>query len=462
LLYGSNGSADAGQAGALRLGFTPPVNVSVSDGVSEYPVLTHDGKHLYVVWEETFDNLLMLSRSDDEAETFALPGAFVPGEGLSFQQAHLASLGVGDVHAAFTVFDGYSGGAEIIHAGSSDAAETFPQFSIVSSIDDSNSHAPAIAGGWGLAVVWSNVHVWTGAYSIDIALSTDLGATFSAPKRVDVAALDAERCPGVALGSEASVFVAWKVRYVPIVGAATEDILFARSMNGAETFEEPVNLSNTPYEISWCPHIAADDSGHVYVLWVEGALGNKRLLLAVSEDHGATFSPPRLVAGPIDDLDGAMVVAPDGALWITWMRAGFAGSDVEQLVTRSVDGGEHLAPPTSLPGSHATPWVYSLAAPSRERVFVTWNAIPEDPGPGVQGSDIFVSRGDVIACGDANEDGTVTAADALTALRVAVGTATCEVCRCDTDTSGTVSAADALMILGVAVGQTIPLVCVDC
>jgi len=106
--------------------------------------------------------------------------------------------------------------------------------------------------------------------------------------------------------------------------------------------------------------------------------------------------------------------------------------------------------------------VYALAAPSRERVFVAWNAIPENPGPGVQGSDIFVSRGDLIACGDANQDGTVTAVDALTALRAAVGTSPCPACRCDADESGTVSASDALTILRAAVGQSVALACAHC
>jgi hypothetical protein len=462
LLHGSRQTVDAEQAGALRLDFTSAVNVSESDDVSEYPVLAHDGEHLYVAWEETYDNLLMLSRSDDEGVSFTIPGAFVPGEGFSFGQAHLASLGIADVHLAFTAFDLYSGGAEIAHAGSNDAAATFPQLSIISSVDEMNSYAPSVAAGWGLAVVWSNVYTWTGAATIEIALSTDAGATFPAPKRVDVADLDAEQCPSVALGREGSVFVAWKTRYQPILGAATEGILFARSTDGGQTFELPVNLSTEPYEVSWCPRLAADTSGHVYVLWVEGALANKRLLLAVSEDGGASFSAPRVLDGVAEDLDGELVVAPDQALWITWMRAAFAGSGIEQLVTRSIDGGKRFAPPAALPGPHMISSPYSLTAASGERVFVVWNAIPENPGPGVRGSDIFVSRGDIVACGDANEDGTATAVDALSALRVAVGMSFCAACRCDADASGSVSASDALAILRVAVGQPLSLVCPKC
>ncbi|MFN2376289.1 MAG: hypothetical protein ABR538_07110 [Candidatus Binatia bacterium] len=65
-------------------------------------------------------------------------------------------------------------------------------------------------------------------------------------------------------------------------------------------------------------------------------------------------------------------------------------------------------------------------------------------------------------CGDANGDGSITASDALSALKTAVGTGTCEVCVCDTDASGSVAASDALRVLRAAVGQVVTLDCSAC
>jgi hypothetical protein len=62
-------------------------------------------------------------------------------------------------------------------------------------------------------------------------------------------------------------------------------------------------------------------------------------------------------------------------------------------------------------------------------------------------------------CGDANDDGKVTAADALFALKVAVGSLECSDLVCDVNFSGGVNSADALVLLKSAVGQTISLVC---
>ncbi len=62
-------------------------------------------------------------------------------------------------------------------------------------------------------------------------------------------------------------------------------------------------------------------------------------------------------------------------------------------------------------------------------------------------------------CGDANGDGKLTAADALIALRTAVGSASCPVSACDYNGDDKVAASDALAILRKAVGQDVTANC---
>jgi hypothetical protein len=62
-------------------------------------------------------------------------------------------------------------------------------------------------------------------------------------------------------------------------------------------------------------------------------------------------------------------------------------------------------------------------------------------------------------CGDADENGSIEASDALTALRRAIGTGFCRNIVCDVDASGEVNASDALIILRAAVGQSAVLTC---
>ena len=65
-------------------------------------------------------------------------------------------------------------------------------------------------------------------------------------------------------------------------------------------------------------------------------------------------------------------------------------------------------------------------------------------------------------CGDANLNAQISAPDALSALRTAVGLEPCDLCLCDANDSGKVSAGDAQTILRFAVGQQVPLLCPRC
>jgi hypothetical protein len=64
-----------------------------------------------------------------------------------------------------------------------------------------------------------------------------------------------------------------------------------------------------------------------------------------------------------------------------------------------------------------------------------------------------------IACGDVNDSGTLTASDALFALRAAVGAVACAPEACDATGDSSVTASDALSILRAAVGADVELDC---
>jgi hypothetical protein len=78
---------------------------------------------------------------------------------------------------------------------------------------------------------------------------------------------------------------------------------------------------------------------------VDWKLYSSNELLAVSRDGGRTFSTPREVAGP-EAFGGAMVVAPDGTLELTYMRIKTRDSAGDTIFhVRSRDGGATFEPP---------------------------------------------------------------------------------------------------------------------
>jgi hypothetical protein len=69
----------------------------------------------------------------------------------------------------------------------------------------------------------------------------------------------------------------------------------------------------------------------------------------------------------------------------------------------------------------------------------------------------------LVACGDPDDSGRVTASDALFILRCAIGAVTCSSCICDVDgTGGEPKAGDALRVLRSATGLPVELGCPPC
>lgn len=455
IVLGAGVSVASGEPLAVR--FAPAVNVSDAEGLSDAPAILTDAQgRVFAAWEERSLELVLLSRSDDGAATFSTPVPIAPSSPyLSFGQIALASLGAADVGVACTAFDLYYGGAEIIYAASIDAGQTFSEPVLLSPIDNFNSYAPDIAAGWAIAVAWSDFDVWTGITKIHVRVSTDGGATFSEQTRADDS-FGYACCPSVALGDEGEIFVAWQEKIDPFAFDDAYEVMLAKSADGGATFGRPINVSHHPQPSS-PPRMVTDESGSLYVLWEEGDyLDDMKLLLVSSQDGASSFSEPVVLEGPVARVFGNLAVAGDGALWVSWITWDDVGNYAGR-VTRSLDAGASFATPATIPGDCGMDpgCRYPVAATSRSRVFVASGPAPSS----TSGGDVFVMRGDVSVCGDADDDEAVTATDALIALSSAVGLADCSPSRCDVDDDGAVSASDALAILNAAVGIPVVLSC---
>ncbi|HET9062350.1 MAG TPA: hypothetical protein VFO62_03585, partial [Candidatus Binatia bacterium] len=396
--------------------------------------------------------LLPFSRSTDDARTFSALEFVVPGsEYVSFGQIRLASGGPGDLQAVFTSFDTYFGGAEIVHVASSDGGDTFPNPRVISTIDYLNSYVADVGVGWGVAAAWANTDLATES-TVDLSVSEDAGATFSTPKRVDTPG-GYRSSPVVGLHGDSEVYVAWVGNDDPLGASDAEEIYFSRSTDRGVTFFSPINVSSNS-EKSWPPRMAVDGAGTIYLVWAEGDFTvDEKLLFAVSVDGGASFSEPRVLAGPTAWVEGRIVAVGDGVIWVAWNAAASVSEPGhESYVMRSVDGGLAFSPPTPLPG------LSEIASASSERFFVAWSETPD----GEEWPEVLVARGEIFTCGDADVDGRVTATDALVALQAGVGAAECAECRCDVNSAGGISATDALLILRAAVGEPITLICPSC
>jgi hypothetical protein len=121
---------------------------------------------------------------------------------------------------------------------------------------------------------------------------------------------------------------------------APDKIGIYKSTDGGETFSEIADVPAVSFYIDK-PFIGIDpDTDALYVTWTDliPVAGKHwaRILLAVSTDHGATFSDPRQISDPSAYGSGAVpTVGPDGEVYVVWGSL-FTG---RIWFDRSLDGG---------------------------------------------------------------------------------------------------------------------------
>jgi hypothetical protein len=158
--------------------------------------------------------------------------------------------------------------------------------------------------------------------AISVARSTDGGATFAAPVVLPAAgklALGKRRGPRVAATAQAVVVAA-------VAGArgggADGDLILYRSTDQGRTWAAPIVVDDVPGAAREGMHgLAANASGLVVLAWLDLRQKGTRIYAAVSRDHGATWSPDRLVyASPSGSVceccHPSVAVADDGRIAI--------------------------------------------------------------------------------------------------------------------------------------------------
>jgi hypothetical protein len=199
----------------------------------------------------------------------------------------------------------------------------------------------------------------------------------------------------VALAADGSAVVVW-------VDHRDKDVHLQRFAAGGTRRGPAVNVSRTPAVFSWLPRIVVAGAD-VFVVWQEiifsGGSHGGDILFARSRDGGQTFEPPLNLSqsiggdgkGRIDaktwhngSLDLAR--APDGTLHVAWTEY-----DGPLWLTSSRDGGETFAAPAQIAGTRERPARAPSLAADDARVFVAWTH-GED-----EAADIHVAAVDVAA-----------------------------------------------------------------
>jgi hypothetical protein len=152
-----------------------------------------------------------------------------------------------------------------------------------------NFHALYAAPDGALFVTWLDGR--QGKSAVYVTRSTDGGATWAPNRRVDVG----EACPCCRTAIAArgdTAYVAWR----SVLPGNVRAVVVARSTDGGATWGAPVRVQKDDWVFDGCPHagpaLQLDALGRLHVAWWTGKEGAAGVYYARSDDAGRTFGTP--------------------------------------------------------------------------------------------------------------------------------------------------------------------------
>jgi len=261
-----------------------------------------------------------------------------------------------------------------------------------------------------------------------VAKSTDGGCHYTSAAKVsgpspaifdDKDAITADSNPSSPFHD--NVYAAWtKFTSNKGRGFGGDQILFARSTDGGQTFSTPLPISpdynNNAVGGRQGAAVKAGPDGTVYVVWLDSVDKQAVERLSISYDGGKTFPRQNITVATVTDdfvspvpgssfRQGARIfpslsIAPNGTLYVAWgNRTGDPSSGhADVLLTKSTNGGLTWSTPVVAGNvSGRSAFFASVAADPNSNVNVVFNAIDDKPtgtapGAGVVHYDAYLTR----------------------------------------------------------------------
>lgn len=323
--------------------FTTPINLTTNPSYD--PVIAADiAGVLHSAWqEETATGAdIFYAQSTDDGVTF--PGGswinLSSTASLNSANPHIAIDSSDNIYVVWEEDNPVDGEPEIYGVKSSNGGTSFSaKKNISNDVLFSGSPYVETSANDKVHVAWANSTPDDESTQVYYSSSTDGGANFSAPVNIsntthildDPIIRAKESTIGIIWQADGPEYGIYRVRstdngvsfgsalnissntttkvihpaigidgsnQVHVVGEAytggQPEIFYSRSTDGGDTFDTPVNLSNSTNDISADPDVLAVGEGTVFVTWSENVCNGggckKSILVRRSDDGGATFA----------------------------------------------------------------------------------------------------------------------------------------------------------------------------
>jgi hypothetical protein len=177
------------------------------------------------------------------------------------------------------------------------------------------------------------------------------------------------------------------------------EVMFRASYDSGRTFDDKINLSNTPEGASFQATIATSGENNVIVTYLDNQTGNVETYVRTSTDRGQTFGPPMMINGTkadprqlnflserdfqIDLFEEAeeeaqIASSGDNVYVVSWDRD---PGNWDIFFSRSTDGGVTFEDAINLSDNPETRSDGAVMIAEGQNVYVTWweRVTPEQP-----------------------------------------------------------------------------------
>jgi hypothetical protein len=176
-----------------------------------------------------------------------------------------------------------------------------------------------------------------------------------------------------------NVYVIWQDS-VPSSGSPGErytsrnyDIFVMRSIDGGDSFEPAVNLSNNP-GFSEHPQAASDDTG-IHAVWADNSPGNREVLYSMSKDNGTSFETMQNLSDTSSDSFNQEIAVFKENVYVVWLEDDDNGSRV--MFRASHDAGSTFEEAVAISDKANVATLPKVAADS-QGVHVAWSLIDDE------------------------------------------------------------------------------------
>lgn len=235
---------------------------------------------LWSVFVGTTPDVVYFSRSTNGGATFSTPLSLAVSPGARSTQLQMTLDSNGRIDLVWKNTD-------LFFSSSADGTH-FSAAVKVWTVADDIGDLKVVAAGTHVYVLLS--HIAAGQCDILLGVSTNGGSTFALPANLSNAPGTCSLSPIPFVETNGNLNVVWNDQ--------NASVFFSRSTDGGMTFSTPTNVTGGAQIFSASgPRIAVDGSGQIDVVWT-GTLTDLTVFFARSNDHGATFSTPKILSLP--------------------------------------------------------------------------------------------------------------------------------------------------------------------